>query len=480
MTNIKFGTSGWRAVIAEDFTFQNVRRVSQAIADYIKSKNLQNRGVIIGGDTRFMSEKFSETATEVLCGNGIKVYLCNRDTPTPVISYEIIRRKLAGGINFTASHNPYIYQGLKFSPSTGGPATPEVTKAIEKNCESSKQKIKQMSLKDAAKSKLLETMDPSGSFMKQLRTLVDADEIKKAGMKVAIDLLHGTGRGYLDAFLEDMGVDAVVINENRDVMFDGGAPEPSKENLKKLYQVMSENKIKIGLSTDGDADRFGIIDADGEFITPNYLIAILLYHLVKVRNLKGYVVRSVMTTHLIDRIAKHLGVDVVETPVGFKYIGAQMIKDNSAYPLKKGGFIIGGEESGGLTVKGHVPEKDGILACLLALEVASINKKSFGEILSKIMAEVGAIYTDRINYHLSESEMEKFRNKLSKTLPKELGGIKVEKTVTLDGYKFILQDGSWLGFRLSGTEPVVRVYLETEKEHKLKKLAIIGEEFVRG
>lgn len=482
MAKIKFGTSGWRAIIADEFTFENIRLVSQAIADYLKSKSSRSAAlsVIVGGDTRFLSEKFSEIATEVLCGNGIKTFLCNRDTPTPVISFEIIRRKLSGGINFTASHNPYQYQGLKFSPSTGGPATPDVTKTIERNCESPRLKIKSTTLHEAAKNKLLETVDPSANYIKYVKTLIDLDEIKKSKIKTAVDLLHGTARGYLDTILEDAGVDTTVLNEERDVLFDGGSPEPSKENLKNLYRVMKEEKLQIGLATDGDADRFGIIDEDGSFITPNYLIAILLYHMIKTKGYKGMVVRSVMTTHLIDKVAKHFGVEVVETPVGFKYIGEVMINENSAYPSKKGGFIIGGEESGGLTIRGHVPEKDGILACLLALEAVCAHKKSLSAILAEIMSIVGSVYTDRLNYHLTMPEMEKLKSKLSKNPPREIGGAKIEKTITTDGHKFILEDGSWLGIRLSGTEPVVRVYLETDKESKLKKLAAAGEAFVRG
>lgn len=479
MSKIKFGTSGWRAIIADDFTFDNVRLVCQAISEYVKSKYRTGASIIVGGDTRFLSEKFSETATEVFCGNGIKTFLCNRDTPTPVISFEIIRRKLSGGVNFTASHNPYQYQGLKFSPASGGPATPEVTKIIEKYC-SEKLSIKTMDLKEAAKNKLLETINPAPHYLKHIGSLVDLDAIEKSRIKVGIDLKHGTARGYLDDILEEVGVDTVVLNKQRDVLFAGGSPEPSKENLKELYEVMKKEKLEIGLATDGDADRFGVIDCDGSFITPNYLIAILLYHLIKSREYEGVVVRSVMTTHLIDKIARFFAVEVVETPVGFKYIGEVMLDKNSAYPFKKGDFIIGGEESGGLTIRGHVPEKDGILACLLALEAVVINKKPLKEILFEIMEKVGKVYTERINLHMTPSEMERLKTKLAKSIPKEICGIKVEKVITVDGYKFILEDSSWLGIRLSGTEPVVRLYLETDSEVKLKKLATAGESFIRG
>jgi len=484
MSKIKFGTSGWRAVIAEDFTFENVRIAVQAIAEYL----LKNRparktpSVIVGGDTRFLSEKFAETATEILCGNGIKTYLANRDIPTPVISFEIIRRKLDGGINFTASHNPYQYQGLKFSPSTGGPATPDITKTIEQLCDSPRLKIKSADLEIAAREKLLETIDPSQVYIRHIKSLVDIDAIKKSRVKAGVNLLYGTARGYLDTILtEECGISATVMCDERDVLFGkSGSPEPGKSNLGELVETMKREKLDIGLAVDGDADRFGIIDEDGTFFTPNLIISLLMWHLIKTRSWKGFAVRSVMTTHLIDRIAEKFGARVVERPVGFKYIGEEMVKDGSVYPSKKGYFIIGGEESGGLTIRGHVPEKDGILACLLVLEAISYNKKPLKEILSGVMAETGMnIYSDRLNFHLNEKQMDTIRTRLMKNPPKEIGGLKVKKLVTLDGYKFIFEDGvSWMGVRLSGTEPVARLYVESDKETKLKKLAAIGEEFL--
>lgn len=480
MAKIKFGTSGWRAIIADEFTFANVRIVAQAIADYVKSKNRRGPAVIVGGDTRFLSEKFAEAATEVLCANGIKTFLCNRDTPTPVISFEIIRRKLDGGINFTASHNPFQYQGIKFSPASGGPATPEITRAIEIAAESPRLKVRTADLKEAARGKLLETIDPSQAYLKYIKSLIDFDAIKKSKVKAAVDILHGTARGYLDVLLDDAGAASAVIGAERDVLFGStGTPEPNKANLKKLVETMKAQKLNLGLAADGDADRFGVIDEDGTFLTPNAVISLLLWHLVKTRGYKGLAVRSVMTTHLIDRVAAHLGVEVVETPVGFKYIGEVMIKENSAYPSKKGDFIIGGEESGGLTVRGHVPEKDGILACLLALEVVAVNRRTLKETLAEIMSAAGAIYSDRLNFHLEPRQMDSLRQRLAKSPPKEIGGLKVKKLVTLDGHKFIFDDDSWMGVRMSGTEPVVRLYMESDKESKLKKLADIGEEFVK-
>jgi phosphomannomutase len=255
-------------------------------------------------------------------------------------------------------------------------------------------------------------------------------------------------------------------------MFGGHAPEPNEDNLRPLHSIMKKESCKLGLSTDGDADRFGILDADGSFINPNQTVAVLLYHLIKSRNWKGVVARSVMTTHLIDRVAEKFGVEVRETPVGFKYIGEVMTKEPND-------FIIGGEESGGLTIRGHVPEKDGVLACLLVAEMVAINRKPIKKTLEEIAKLVGPVYSDRMNFHLTAEEMESFRARLCGAMPSEFGGLKVKKTITLDGYKFVLEDGSWLGVRLSGTEPVVRLYLESDSTSKMKKLANSGKRFIK-
>lgn len=471
---IKFGTSGWRGIIADDFTFDNVRLVTQAIAEYLKQINEASKGVIVGYDTRFLSEKFAELSCEVLAGNGIKSLLCKRDTPTPVIALEIIRRKSAGGINFTASHNPFNYNGLKFSPSWGGPALPETTEAIEKFCSEIKHSsIKRIDFSKAKESGIIEYIDPSAAYFRKMKELVDFGAIKKGAPRIALDLLNGTGRGFLDKLFEDAGRKCQVTRDFRDVLFHpGGAPEPNKDNLAGLYGVMKKNSCKLGLSTDGDADRFGVIDSDGTFFSPNEIISVLLYHLIKTRSWSGVVARSVMTTHLIDRIADKFGLEIKETPVGFKYIGKIMIEEKER-------FVIGGEESGGLTIRGHVPEKDGILACLLVAEAVAISKKSVKELLLEIFKLVGKAHSKRVNFRLLPNEAENLNKKLSKEFPKELGGLKIKKVVTLDGHKFVFEDGSWLGLRLSGTEPVARLYIESGTVSKLKTLEQIGEKFIK-
>jgi alpha-D-glucose phosphate-specific phosphoglucomutase len=476
---IKFGTSGWRGIIADDFTYDNVRLVTQAIADYVneheKAKAPAMRSVVIGYDTRFMSDRFARASAEVLAGNRIKVLICKRDTPTPVIAYEIIRQKLSGGINFTASHNPFQYNGLKFSPDWGGPALPETTKSIEERCARLKQEeVKLSNYDDAMKLGLIEELDPRPAYFKRIKELVNFAAIKKGNLKVITNLLYGTGIGYLDDLLEKAGVKQEIVNNHHDVLFGkSGSPEPNEENMNPLIEVIKKRSCDLALATDGDADRFGVLDSDGSFINPNEVISVLLYHLVKTRGWKGVVARSVMTTHLIDRLCLKFGLELKETPVGFKYIGEIMMKEG-------GNFIIGGEESGGLTIRGHVPEKDGVLACLLMAEMVAMHKKPVRKILKDIEKLVGPVHSKRLNFHLTFEEIESFRSRLKEKLPSEIDGLKVKETITLDGYKFVLEDGSWIGTRFSGTEPVVRLYVEADSVSKLNKLINSGKSFIKG
>lgn len=472
---IKFGTSGWRGITAKDFTYDNVAIVSQSIANVINEEYKKGQaGVIIGYDTRFMAEDFAKVAAEIFTGNGIRVLFCKRSTPTPVVAYNIVNSKLAGGINFTASHNPYQYNGLKYSPSLGGSALPETTKKIEKYCASLKSKdIKYISFETGVKSKIIEMHNPSSAYIKKIKELVDFKALKKSKIKVAVDVLHGTGNGYLDTLLDMAGIKNTTINKNRDVMFNGGAPEPSENNLKELINLVKKESYKLGFSTDGDADRFGVIDSNGTFITPNQVISLLLYHLHKTRGWSGIAVRSVMTTHLIDKIGAKIGVDVKETPVGFKYIGDILTNNPSE-------FIIGGEESGGLTIRGHVPEKDGILACLLVTEAVAMSKKSVTELLKDIKKISGEVLTSRLNFRLDSQTMEAFKVTLKAKVPSSFAGIKIKKYVNIDGDKFILDDNNWIGFRLSGTEPIVRLYSESDSQIKLNKLLKAGKDFVYG
>lgn len=300
--------------------------------------------------------------------------------------------------------------------------------------------------------------------------MIDVSALKKAKLKIGADVLYGTGRGYLDAFFKEAGCRTTVLHDWRDVTFGGHSPEPADEQLAELKRVMKKEKLVAGFGTDGDADRFGVVDQDGTLLSPNEILPIVLQHLVKTRQERGLVVRSVMTSHFIDAVARHYGLDVKETPVGFKYI---------AEAMEAGGFLMGGEESGGLTIRGHVPEKDGILACLLMAEVRAIEKKSYRQILSDLRRQVGSYLSKRVNFHLSEEAMQSVRRRFETLTPNTLGGLEVKKIVRVDGFKFIFTDDSWLGVRLSGTEPVVRLYLEASTPKKLKVLEKIGTSLIQ-
>src|SRR5262245_45296946 len=390
---IKFGTSGWRGLIAHDFTFDNVRLATQAIAEYLNTQRSAGNGgptsrnVIVGYDTRFLGHEFSLAAAEILASNGLVPCLCERDAPTPVIAHTIRNRKALGGINMTASHNPAEYQGLKFSTSNGAPATPEVTSQIEANI--ARLGAQGWSFQAGAVGSFqCKSIDPRPAYFKQLRKLIDFGTIKKARMKLAVEVMYGTGRGYLDTLLEEAGAKVTVFHNELNPLFGGHHPEPNAEGMAEVSKFVRSGKAQIGLGLDGDADRFGIVDKNGAWLTPNQILALALYHLKKNRGWTGAVVRTVPTSHQVDAVAGLLGVKVYETPVGFKYIGALMESE----PI-----IVGDEKSDGLSIKGHVPEKNGILACLLMAELMATERKSLGRILKELEKQTGAFHTDRLN-----------------------------------------------------------------------------------
>jgi alpha-D-glucose phosphate-specific phosphoglucomutase len=476
MPTITFGTSGWRAFIADDFTVPNVRIAAQAIADHLKGTRRASKGVLVAYDPRFLGPRFAEVAAEVLAGNGIKSFVTVRDTPTPVVAFEQIRRGLDGAINFTASHNPPEYGGLKFNPYWGGPATKAITKDIEHRAEdiekAGAKKVKRMALADAEAKKLVTRIDPMPEYLKKISSMVDLAAIRKAKLKVVVDPLHGAGRGYVEAVLAKAGAKLTVLHDNADPLFGGGAPEPAEGHIDALVKAVKSGKADLGTSTDGDADRFGIVDSDGTFIPPNLVIALLVHHLNRSRKgWNGAVVRSVVSSHFIDAVAKLNGRELVETPVGFKWIGEYMQSKD---------ILIGGEESGGLTVHRHVPEKDGPLACLLMAEMRAVEGRPFKAVLKDLYKQVGLFVVGRSNFRLSEARKEALVKQLAKGAPAAVAGSKVEKHITLDGHKFVLADGSWLGIRFSGTEPVVRLYLEANSPKRLEELRAAGTKLIKG
>ncbi len=453
MTKIKFGTAGWRAILSDEFTFTNVKRVLNAIILFLREKKLDNRPIVVGSDTRFMADKFRQLTAEHLTDNGIDVLITNRDCPTPVISFVIREKGLAGGINFTASHNPPEYQGIKFSPDDGALADTETTKLIES--------LIDKPLKPSKTKGQFCEINPIENYLKELEKFIDLDSIKKANLKIACDTLYGTGRGYLDTILKRAGVDVTLLHEEPNPLFGGHRPEPSPENLDDLFALMKTGNFNLGLSTDGDADRFGVVDSDGTFFTANKVLCFVAWHLSKNKNKTGRIVRNVSTTCMLDRLAKHLGVELVEVPVGFKNIGPLIIEGN---------VLVGGEESAGLTIGGHVPDKDGILAGALVAELIAMEGKTLKEIWKDIVDAVGDVWNDRIDLELTQEKKKQILEKFKNASKENLLGKKVEKFNGIDGFKFTFGPSEWILVRPSGTEPIVRCYMESDTPENGKKL----------
>ncbi|MGB7202179.1 MAG: phosphoglucomutase/phosphomannomutase family protein [Pyrinomonadaceae bacterium] len=461
---IRFGTSGWRAVIADDFTFENVRLVIEAICGYLKTKDAEEaQTLIVGHDSRFMGETFTNVAAEIAAAKGFKVLKCTEPTPTPTISHAIRLNKAAGGINFTASHNPPEYQGIKFSTADGAPALPEITKQIEHRI------INKMSGHDAAGGDIKD-FDPRPAYLDDLKTKVRFEVIAAATGRYAYDALWGTGRGYLDKILRDHGLEVETIHDWRDVTFGGRSPEPGEDHLDELKTAVTSKKLTLGLATDGDGDRFGVIDSNGEFITPNNLIALLTDYLCETRGDPRGVARSVATSHQVDRVANARGIKLYETPVGFKFIGELINKDE---------IILGGEESAGLSIRGHYPEKDGIIACLLAAEAVAARGASLTEQLAELFKRDGKLESGRIGVKLTPEVATKLKEKLAQE-PTEIGGRQIENINRTDGVKFLFANNAWMLMRPSGTEPLVRIYAESEDKKDLEELIEQGRKYLLG
>jgi phosphoglucomutase len=470
MINIKFGTSGWRGILADDFTFANARLVCQAIAEYLKREGKADQGVVVGYDTRFLSENFATTAAEIMAGNGIPSFFTNRDTPTPAVSFAIREAQRGGGINITASHNPPEWNGIKFNPSQGGPAPTSVTSVIEGLIrEIDPEKVKSLPFAEAQDQGLITLINPRQGYLNQVHQILDTEALRLAGLKVAVDLLYGTGRDYLDAFLRDNGVTVEVLHDHRDPLFGGHRPEPSAEYLQPLAARIKETRAHLGLAVDADADRFGVMDGTGQYYETNLLLGLLFDHLIKTRGWEGGVARSVATSHLVDKVAAANERPVFETKVGFKHLGEY---------IQNGQALMVGEEAEGFSMKGHLPEKDGILACLLVVEMVAKTGKSLPELTSDLFSRVGPVYTQRLDLRLPPEAKARFLEKI-KTPPDTFAGLKVVGHVTIDGNKYLLENGSWVCFRPSGTEPVIRFYLEASSPEELERLRMAGGALLR-
>ncbi|MBS3026569.1 MAG: phosphoglucomutase/phosphomannomutase family protein [Dolichospermum sp. DET50] len=455
---IKFGTDGWRGIIADDFTFPNVRKVTRAIASYLETAYSKDKPVLIAYDTRFLADEFARTSAAVLADLGWNVKITDRDCPTPVIAYNARLLNSAGALMFTASHNPAPYCGIKYIPDYAGPATPEITDTIVANIETSSDE-----LPGSNPSGTISTFDPKPDYLNFIYTLLDVEKIKSANLKVKYDALYSTSRGYLDEVLQHCGCQLESFHDWRDVLFGGGMPEPKGEQLVELVAAVKADQADLGLATDGDSDRFGIVDEQGNVLTPNTVLLVLARHLIKNKGKSGAIVRTVATTHLLDNFAAKYGLQIYETAVGFKYIGEKM---------RETAVLIGGEESGGLSIIGHIPEKDGVLADMLVAEAIAYEGKPLSQLVQEAITEAdGPLYNNRLDLHLTEAHKVAVINSYTQNPPSVVAGIKVKEVGRKDGIKLYLEEGSWVLLRPSGTEPLVRVYMETNSPEKLSQIA---------
>jgi alpha-D-glucose phosphate-specific phosphoglucomutase len=477
---IKFGTDGWRGVIAEDFTFDNVRICAQGVADYLRQSGLSQQGLIIGYDTRFASEDFAAAAAEVIAGNDVKVHLCLKAAPTPVISYLVPATKAAGAIIITASHNPGSWNGFKYKSYEGASAPEEITSQIERNIASltqtlslrgrgQREGVKRLALDKALKKGLIDYMDPDPPYFRQLSQLINLEELRRQKLKIIVDSMFGAGIGYFKTVLQDGNIEIIEINAERNPSFPEIQPEPIAKNLAKLSQLVTQRKADIGLATDGDADRIGIMDENGRFLNQHQVFALLCLYLLEVRGERGAMVKTLTSTEMISRLGKIFGVPVYETAVGFKYVAPLMIREKA---------IIGGEESGGYGFRGHVPERDSILAGLYFLDFMVKTDKSPSQLLDYLYGKVGPHYYDRIDSHIPKSKRQTIVDRLTSSPIDTIAGTRVTKLDTTDGFRFLLADESWLLIRFSGTEPLVRIYAEGESPERVRSLLNEGKRIV--
>jgi len=447
-----------------------VRACAQGVAGYLKQAGLASRGLIIGYDTRFASEDFASAAAEVIAGNGMKVYLCPRATPTPLISFGVLAKKTGGAIIITASHNPAIWNGFKYKTEQGASALDEVTAQIEQNIPQppSTGKINQLPLAKAVKQGLVEYLDLDPIYLGQITKLVDLNGLRQAGLKVVVDSMYGAGAGYLKMILSGGTTEIIEINGERNPLFPGIIrPEPIAVNLAQLSATVREQGANVGLATDGDADRMGIVDEKGTFLTPLQVFALLCLYLLEVRGEHGPIVKTITTTSMIYRLGEIFNVPVYETPVGFKHVAPIMLAENA---------LIGGEESGGFGFRGHVPERDGILANLYFLDLMIKTGKTPSELIDYLYSKVGPHYYQRVDIEFPEGERQTIIDRLQHNPPEAIEGVKVVKTDTADGFRFTLADNTWLLIRFSGTEPVLRIYAETDSQARVERLLEFGKE----
>lgn len=468
-TRIEFGTDGWRAIIAEDFTFENVRFCAQAAVDHLRPAAVETRGIVVGYDTRYASDRFAEAVAEVAAGNGVPVALTDSPCPTPVASYAVVQRGAAGGVIITASHNSAEWNGFKFKPDYGGSADPEVTEDLEeriRELQSGNGTVHRMPLAEALASGLVARFDPAPAYLARVAELVDLPRIRAAGLKIVIDSMHGAGSGYFRRLLEGGTTEIIEIRGERNPLFPGmHNPEPIGHNLGPLMERVRAEGADIGLATDGDSDRLGIVDERGVFVNQLQTYALLLLYLLEVRGRKGPAVRSLTSTTMADRLGERYGIPVYETPVGFKYIGPKMMEV---------GAIFGGEESGGFGFGGHIPERDALVAGLSAVDLTVVLKRPMSAVLEYLAEQAGPSYYDRLDVEFPADERRVISSRVAAARPGQIDGSAVVSVNESDGKKFCLADGSWLLIRFSGTEPLLRIYTETTSADRVPRILAKG------
>ncbi|MGC8780387.1 MAG: phosphoglucomutase/phosphomannomutase family protein, partial [Anaerolineae bacterium] len=451
---ITFGTDGWRAVISDDFTFANVRHVAQGIADVLCEDAGPGALAVVGFDTRFLSDRYAVAVSEVLAANGLRVALARRDAPTPVVSFAIPYLKAAGGVMITASHNPPRYNGIKLKAAFGGGANNAQTRRVEARIAGNMaagREPRRMELADAQAQGLVERFDPFPAYREHVWRLVDRDAIRRGQLRLVVDAMYGSGRGYLRDLLAEAGAEVVEIRGEMNPGFNGIHPEPIRKHLGPLIEMTSGQGFDLGLAMDGDADRTGAVGPTGEFIDPHGIMTLALRYLVDERRQRGDVVKTVSTTQMLNRLAGDYGLAVHETPVGFNYIADLMLTND---------ILIGGEESGGISIKGHIPEGDGVLMGLLLAEMVAVYGKAPEALLADIMAQIGQFRYGRNDFRVQPFNKAELVAWLVAHAPDRLAGIPLAAINTRDGVKYLLADDSWLLIRPSGTEPVLRVYAE--------------------
>ena len=458
---IKFGTDGWRGVIAEDYTFDNVRRCAQGFASYLREQGREGQWVVVGYDKRFHSENFAAATAEVLAANGFNVYLTDGATPTPTIAFAVVNKGACGAVNITASHNPPTDNGFKVRDENGGAIDPEGLKQIEALIPDSDENVGRILLNDAMRDGKVVMFDADEAYAAHIQKLVDIQPIKDAGFTVVVDAMWGNGAGWFTRLLGGGKTKIIEIHNTRNPAFpEMKRPEPIRPNIDVGLRTTVENNADILLITDGDADRCGIGDENGEFINQLRVYALLALYLLEIRGERGDIVKTLSTTTMLNKLGRIYDVPVHETGVGFKYVAPKMIETNA---------MIGGEESGGYAFRGNVPERDGILAGLYMLDFMVQTGKKPTELLKMLFDKVGEHYYDRIDTPFMGERKEREQMILNAN-PETIGGLKVTELVTVDGFQFKLEDGGWLLIRFSGTEPIMRIYCETTHQDKVKAI----------